>query len=1376
MEFRVLGPLEVLRDSRPVELGAGKQRALLAVLICHRNTPVPSERLVDALWGSTPPRTAADNLRVYVYHLRRALGDGNRITRHHHGYAALVAPGELDVDRFVELTGQGRQAHDHLTAAAKFRQALELWRGTPYVDVDVTGATALHEEVRRLEEQRQAVLELRVDADLAAGRHTELVAELPGLAARYPLRERLHTQLMLALDGAGRRAEALEVFNRLRARLADELGLDPSERSWRVQSAILRGDASVEPPADDHDGRPAEHAVCPYPGLVPFDVADAPLFFGRERLLAEGMARLVTHRLLAVVGPSGSGKSSLARAGLLARLARDHETAVRRPGAHPGTRLPARLTERGAPFVLLVDQCEEAFTECTDAEERARFFDALTSAAADPARHVLVIVVLRADYYGHCAAHPALAEALGRAQVLVGPMGEAELRRVIERPAALTGLRVADGLSDALVADVAGRSGALPLLATALRELWERGHDGLLTLDGYVATGGVHGAVARLAERAYQELSPARRAVARRVLLRLAAPGDGDTMVRRRAPRAELAALGGGDLDAVLRTLTAHRLVNVDDGAVEIAHEAVLAEWPRLREWLTEDLAGLRLHRALTAAATAWASGGHAQEDLLRGVRLAAAVEWAEPRTAELTTVETDFLTASRAAADRAASAARARALAQSRANRRLRRLVVALVAALVGTVAAGGAALVQRDRAEERSRAAHSRELAARSASEGDLDRALLLAVAATRVDDSPAADGALLSALVRADYLSAVTLLPVSVVGTALAPGDRFLYASGFDGTVLRVDLATRESEVLDRVAASSLGRPAISPDGRTLAVSAIDSGHARVLFWDLATGRRIGAHPIGTQLAVATAWRADGRVVALTVPDEIVLIDVTDPGWERRIPFPGLATSHAADLEFTAAGLVAASSFATAVFDPGTGVALHRTEVGGPLALSPAGDTVFLGGGGTLTPAVLDLATGGIRVRLDPLPSLVSEIGWRGDTLVAAGLDLVVRVWDAHQPAVPPTTLRGHTANITGLAFATDGRTLHTAGLDQRVLTWDLSGDHRFRHTVDTGITTIDPLPSSLHPDGSLVAIAVHADQVALHDTATGRLVGTLTAVENTRITALAFSPDGSTLVAGDTAGLVWRWDVPHRRPLGEPWRTGGQPLRLLRFSPDSTTLLTSDLRTGAHLWRVDAGRHVHRLPGPAQLVDALFVGPSLVAIAGRDGEVHLVHVTENRPRPAWRIPLPSRANHLVAAGDRLLATDVSGRLHGWNLTTRRELWPARRIPGGVASTLSMDRRGTRVAVSAAGAAVHLWDVTTGRRVADLPQPQVIPAKTTFDQDGRRLLVMGDSGTLVNWDLDPESWRRVACAIVDRELTPVEWAELGIPAPDTLLCDGR
>ncbi|TDV35934.1 AfsR/SARP family transcriptional regulator [Actinophytocola oryzae] len=286
MDFRVLGPLEVVRDSRPVELNAAKQRTLLAVLICHRDRAVPRDQLVDALWGSSPPRSAADNLRVYVYHLRRALGDRARIVRRPHGYAALVAPGELDVDRFGELARQGRESSNPRTAAAAFRRALDVWRGAPYADV--ASVPMLREETRRLEECRETVSELYVDAELALGRHVEVLADLTRLVAAYPLRERPHAQLMLALHRAGRRVEALAVYDRLRVRLADEVGLDPNLRLRRLHLAVLRGDATLEGPVEV----PRVPPVCPFPGPAAFEATDAPLFSGREHLVAEGPARL----------------------------------------------------------------------------------------------------------------------------------------------------------------------------------------------------------------------------------------------------------------------------------------------------------------------------------------------------------------------------------------------------------------------------------------------------------------------------------------------------------------------------------------------------------------------------------------------------------------------------------------------------------------------------------------------------------------------------------------------------------------------------------------------------------------------------------------------------------------------------------------------------------------------------------------------------------------------------------------------------------------------------------------------------------------------------------------------------------------------------
>ena len=277
--------------------------------------------------------------------------------------------------------------------------------------------------------------------------------------------------------------------------------------------------------------------TCPFKGLASFDVADAPFFFGRERLVAELVARLVGAPLLGVVGPSGSGKSSVVRAGLLPALAEgmlpgsDEWTQVlMRPGEHPLREL-RRVTAGpdGSRVVLAVDQFEETFTVCPDEEER-RAFVAELAGAEEGGR--TVVVALRADYYGRCAAYPELSAQLAAHHVLVGAMRRDELRRAVERPAARVGLEVEPELTDALVADVEHEPGALPMLSTALLELWQRRDGRRLRLSTYEATGGVRGAVARHAEAAFARLDVAQRGDARRVLLRL---GGGRRRGRRRA-------------------------------------------------------------------------------------------------------------------------------------------------------------------------------------------------------------------------------------------------------------------------------------------------------------------------------------------------------------------------------------------------------------------------------------------------------------------------------------------------------------------------------------------------------------------------------------------------------------------------------------------------------------------------------------------------------------------------------------------------------------------------------------------------------------------------------------------------------------------------
>jgi class 3 adenylate cyclase len=478
-----------------------------------------------------------------------------------------------------------------------------------------------------------------------------------------------------------------------------------------------------------------ESGLCPFKGLASFDVDDAGVFFGRERLVAEMVARLTGAPLMGIVGPSGSGKSSVLRAGLVAALAAGvlpgserWALALLRPGEHPMQALED-ATANAAPhgrLVVAVDQFEEAFTACHDATERGAFVDALVASARDPRRRAVVLVAVRADFYGRCAAYPELARLLGANHALVGPMQSDELRRAIELPARRAGLDIEPELVDALVADVADEPGALPLLSSALLELWQRRDGRRLRHAAYERIGGVRGAIARLAEAAFSELDPSQRRIARSLLLRLAGEGAAGAVVRRRVALSQLEGQSDQDVWAVLEVLSDRRLVTMSATTVEVAHEALLREWPRLRGWLEEDAQGRRVQRHLADAARDWDERGRDPGDLYRGARLAIALEWRAGHELELTPTERVFLDASRAAAERA--------------QRRLR-IVLAGVAVLLAVAVAGGlVALHQRSTARSEARAAEAQRIGVQALTEPDLDRSLLLARQGVALDDSPA------------------------------------------------------------------------------------------------------------------------------------------------------------------------------------------------------------------------------------------------------------------------------------------------------------------------------------------------------------------------------------------------------------------------------------------------------------------------------------------------------------------------------------------------------------------------------------------------------------------------------------------------------------
>ncbi len=792
MEFRVLGSLEVVDDGRSIIVASPRERALLALLVIHANRAISWERVLDELWGDEPPASGAKTVAFHVYKLREALEPDRRgggapriLVTEPAGYVLRVDPDAIDARRFERLAAEGRAllADDPLAARDRLRTALALWRGEPFDDLAYEAF--VQPEVRRLGDLRLGALEDRIAADLGCGDHAAVVGELEGLVAEYPLRERMRGQLMTALYRAGRQADALRAYGEGRRVLSEELGIDSSPELQQLEAWILRQDPRLDAPVP---GRAS--ARNPYKGLRPFEERDSPDFFGRETLVARLLDRLALAArvggLLVVAGPSGSGKSSVVQAGLVAALragalpgSEGWAIAVMLPGAHPFRELAAALAAAGRPLsadgrarldgagagavdavdllaavvpdraprlVLVIDQLEELFTLTTDEAERTRFLAALTATLAAGGGRLLVLATVRADRLDELLRSMELGELVRTGTELVTPLASDELERAIACPAASVGVALEPGLAGEIVGDVVSRPGGLPLMQYALTDLFERSDGQRMTRAGYGAIGGVGGALGRRAEEIYAALDEEGRATSRQVFLHLVAAGPAGEPAARRIPRAELRSIGtaAGRLDEIVDTFVRWRLLSVDRDAVsgepvvEVAHEALLARWPRLAAWIEGAREDLWMRGRLAAAAAEWTGAGRDTAYLLAGSRLELFSSWSGSTDLELGGPERDFIDASLAEQRRrdtsaAAQAAHERTL-EGRARTRLRALAAVLAIAAGIALAFAAFAFGQGEAAREQAEIAAARELAAASVGNlrADPSLSLLLAVRA--------------------------------------------------------------------------------------------------------------------------------------------------------------------------------------------------------------------------------------------------------------------------------------------------------------------------------------------------------------------------------------------------------------------------------------------------------------------------------------------------------------------------------------------------------------------------------------------------------------------------------------------------------------------
>ncbi|HEU4356470.1 MAG TPA: AfsR/SARP family transcriptional regulator, partial [Actinomycetota bacterium] len=517
MRYRILGSLEVASNGTTLELGQLKQRALLAILLLHANEIVPIDRLIEFLWADSPPRTAGHSIQIYVSELRKAiapLAEDQVIVTRSPGYRLDADPSTIDARRFETLLDEATRElreGDARVGTEKLRAAMALWRGPALSEFAYEEFA--QSEIRRLTDLRLAGLEELAAVELSAGRSAQAMSVLETAIREDPLRERLRELLMLALYRTGRHAEALRTYEAFRTKLGEELGLDPSPPLQRLQERILLHDPDLAPPTTEPTTGPSP-ARNPFKGLRPFGEDDVQDFFGRTSLEDDVLRALADGaRLVALVGPSGSGKSSVVAAGVIPRLRTGALPGSERwtiasivPGAHPVGELQAARAERGEDdLFLVIDQFEETFILPAEVE-RERFLRELAGAVADPVGRLRVLLMLRADFYGAPLLEPGFAEVFTSGVLNVLPMTGREIGEAVTGPAERVGARVEPALAAELVADTAGQPGALPLLQFALTELFERQGGGELTLEGYGELGGLRGVVSRRAESLYSGL------------------------------------------------------------------------------------------------------------------------------------------------------------------------------------------------------------------------------------------------------------------------------------------------------------------------------------------------------------------------------------------------------------------------------------------------------------------------------------------------------------------------------------------------------------------------------------------------------------------------------------------------------------------------------------------------------------------------------------------------------------------------------------------------------------------------------------------------------------------------------------------------------
>jgi WD40 repeat protein len=1097
----------------------------------------------------------------------------------------------------------------------------------------------------------------------------------------------------------------------------------------------------------------------PFKGLRAFNETDAENFFGRETLVQQLLARLGEggdlSRFLAVIGPSGSGKSSVVRAGLIPALRRgglpgsenwfivdmlpgkhpfeELEAALLRVAVNPPESLLAQLkdgsrgllravhrilpADNSVELVLVIDQFEEVFTLVDDEAERALLLESIANAVMDERSRLRVIVTLRADFTDKPLRYVDFGEMMNRRFEFVLPLTADEVERAVAGPAQRVGLKLEKGLVSTIIREAGNQPGTLPLLQYALSELFEKREGRTLTSKAYREIGGVLGALGRSAEAIFSSLDEDGKSAARQLFLRLVTLGEGTEDTRRRVLREELERLTmvHGAWSMVIDHFGKARLLTFDHdpitrgATVEVAHEALLREWSRLREWLTESRADIRLQRQLAGMVNEWQNAGRDASFLLTGTRLEQFEGWSANTTLLLTQEEQAYLKVSIAERDRReseerlrqqqelenarklAETERQRAEEQTRSAGQLRKRAIYLAGALTVALFMAVAAILFGGQAQTASRLATSRELAAASIANLEIDpeRSILLALKALEASRTIEAEDAL---------HRAVQTSRLQLVINAHEPG--------------------------------ALSIVSFSPDGKHVVSAASDE---TVKIWDIATGERtlkLEGH--------FAAFSPDGGQLAVVLPDGTVRM--FDPLTGTQIQVPGQIDAKLS-IAFSPDGsrlLTVAYGNLPKVWNPKTGRELlafpGHTDFASNAVFSPNG-TRILTASDDGTARVWDARSGGQLLELAHTGFVWSAAYSPDGKTVATASGNEAYLWDANS-GEKLLTLAGHKNEVFVVAFSPDGTHIATGSLDRKVKVWDTAtGDELFSLAGHDGAI----YGLSFNPDGAHLASSSDDGTVRVWDVSPGREFFTLVLRDSGG--QVAYSADGSRMATSGENGTIKIWDARTGSDLVAIPGTGTFVKDLL-FTPDGTLLFSAGADSRLRAWDPATGRELAELPAHSGPLSGLAITQdgTRLATASDDYKVKIWDISNGAFAAAPLLTLDHPGIVYSAAfnrdGLRLASGAQDGAARIWDTVTGREILTLRGHTDAVIGT-AFNPDGSRAATASWDGAARIWDASTGEQLLELRGHTNAVTSIAFSTDGSRIATVSRDGTAKLWD---------------------------------------